>query len=313
MEYKNIKYFIQKWNINERRIRVLCAENRIDGAIKVGKTWLIPMDAAKPIDKRFKSNDDLFYNSVDISEIDKKKEIINNCRPFSLSIIKQLKEKLFVEWTYNSNAIEGNTLTLSETKVVLENGITIKGKPLKDHLETINHRDAIEFIYDLVRKGTKLTEFDIRSIHQLILKEIDSNNAGKYRTENVLISGAKHIPPTYIEVPFEMQKLMNKYNQWSDLHPVIRACYLHGEFVKIHPFVDGNGRTARLLLNFELIKNGYPPIVIKNENRAEYYDSLDKAHTTNDYSDFVILVIELLKEAEDQYLFLLENNKTQSN
>lgn len=237
--------------------------------------------------------------------VDKKKRLIDSFRPFSISMKKQLKEKLVVEWTYNSNAIEGNTLTLSETKVVLENGITIKGKPLKDHLEAINHKEAINFIEELVSKNLSLTEYDIKSIYYLILKEIDSNNAGKYRQENVLISGAKHIPPIFINVPFEMQKLIENYKKWQDLHPIVRACYLHGEFVKIHPFVDGNGRTARLLLNFELIKCGYPPVVIKNEDRSEYYDALNKAHTTYDYSDFIRIIMKLVEESEDEYLFLL--------
>lgn len=305
MEYKNVSYFVEKWNINERRIRVLCSEGRIEGVKKIGKTWLIPIDAAKPIDKRFKQNIELKYNLVDFEIIDRKKTMIDSCRPFSSSMKRQLRDKLVVEWTYNSNAIEGNTLTLSETKVVLQNGITIKGKPLKDHLETINHKEAIDFIEQLVFKDSLITEYDIKSIHHIILKEIDSSNAGKYRQENVLISGAKHIPPAFINVPYEMQKLIEKYKSWNKLHPIVRACYLHGEFVKIHPFVDGNGRTARLLLNFELIKSGFPPVVIKNENRAEYYDSLDKAHTTNDYTDFIEIIKNLVEESEDEYLYLL--------
>ena len=305
MEYKNISYFATKWHIKERRIRILCTEGRIHGAKKVGKTWLIPEDAQKPIDKRYRQVNDLFFDSLDFSIIDEKKDIIDSHRPFSQNMTIQLRDKLIIEWTYNSNAIEGNTLTLSETKVVLENGITIKGKPLKDHLEIINHKEAIEYIEDLVSKNVKLSEYDIKSVHYLILKEIDSTNAGKYRNENVFISGAKHVPPIYMNVPYEMQKMIEKYQIWKDLHPVVRACFLHGEFVKIHPFIDGNGRTARLLLNFELIQSGYPPIVIKTENRADYYDALDKAHTTNDYTDFIRMIIDLVNESEDSYLYLI--------
>ena len=305
MEYKNISYFATKWNIKERRIRILCTEGRIYGVKKVGKTWLIPEDAQKPIDKRYRQVNDLFFDSLDFSIIDEKKDIIDSHRPFSQNMTIQLRDKLIIEWTYNSNAIEGNTLTLSETKVVLENGITIKGKPLKDHLEIINHKEAIEYIEDLVSKKVKLSEYDIKSVHYLILKEIDSTNAGKYRNENVFISGAKHVPPIYMNVPYEMQKMIEKYQIWKDLHPVVRACFLHGEFVKIHPFIDGNGRTARLLLNFELIQSGYPPIVIKIENRADYYDALDKAHTTNDYTDFIRMIVDLVNESEDSYLYLI--------
>jgi len=305
MEYKNISYFATKWNIKERRIRILCTEGRIHGVKKVGKTWLIPKDAQKPIDKRYRQINDLFFDSIDFNIIDEKKDIIDSHRPFSRNMTRQLRDKLIIEWTYNSNAIEGNTLTLSETKVVLENGITIKGKPLKDHLEIINHKEAIEYIEDLVSKNVKLSEYDIKSVHYLILKEIDSTNAGKYRNENVFISGAKHVPPVYMNVPYEMQKLIDQYQAWQGLHPVVRACFLHGEFVKIHPFVDGNGRTARLLLNFELIQSGYPPVVIKTENRADYYDALDKAHTTNDYTDFIKIIVDLVNESENLYLYLI--------
>ena len=272
---------------------------------KIGKTWLIPEDAQKPIDKRYRQVNDLFFDSIDFNIIDEKKNIIDSHRPFSQNMTRQLRDKLIIEWTYNSNAIEGNTLTLSETKVVLEKGITIKGKPLKDHLEIINHKEAIEYIEDLVGKNVKLSEYDIRSVHYLILKEIDSTNAGKYRNENVFISGAKHVPPVYMNVPYEMQKLIDKYQGWQGLHPVVRACFLHGEFVKIHPFVDGNGRTARLLLNFELIQSGYPPVVIKTENRADYYDALDKAHRTNDYTDFIKIIVDLVNESEASYLYLI--------
>ena len=305
MEYKNISYFATKWHIKERRIRILCTEGRIHGVKKVGKTWLIPEDAQKPIDKRYRQVNDLFFDSIDFNIIDEKKNIIDSHRPFSQNMTRQLRDKLIIEWTYNSNAIEGNTLTLSETKVVLEKGITIKGKPLKDHLEIINHKEAIEYIEDLVSKNVKLSEYDIRSVHYLILKEIDSTNAGKYRNENVFISGAKHVPPVYKNVPYEMQKLIDQYQAWQGLHPVVRACFLHGEFVKIHPFIDGNGRTARLLLNFELIQSGYPPVVIKTENRADYYDALDKAHTTNDYTDFIKIIVDLVNESENLYLYLI--------
>lgn len=305
MEYKNITYFVDKWNIKERRIRALCAQGRIPSAKKVGKTWFILESEQKPMDKRYKQVDNVFIDLIDFSSIDEKKKIIDANRPFSQSMTKQLRDKLVIEWTYNSNAIEGNTLTLSETKVVLENGLTIRGKSLKDHLETINHKDAIEYIENLVEKNNELSEHDIKSIHHLILKEIETVNAGKYRNQNVFISGAKHVPPTYMSVPYEMQKLIERYQNWKSLHPVIRAGLLHGEFVKIHPFIDGDGRTARLLLNFELILSGYPPIVIKTENRVDYYDALDKAHTTNNYTDFIKIIVDLVNESEDSYLYLL--------
>ncbi|MDA3932332.1 MAG: Fic family protein [Tenericutes bacterium] len=233
------------------------------------------------------------------------KKKIDEYRPLSANATRSLREKLIVEWTYNSNAIEGNTLTMSETKVVLE-GITIGGKSVTEHLEAINHKEAIEYLELLITERKYLTEWTLKNIHQLILKEIDDDNAGKYRSENVTISGATHIPPNHIIVSELMQKLFAEYEkEWNDYHPVIKACLLHGEFVKIHPFIDGNGRTARLILNFELMKYGYTPIVIKKDRRAEYYEALDLAHTTSDYSKFIQLISEFLIESELLWLRII--------
>ena len=191
---------------------------------------------------------------------------------------------------------------MSETKVVLE-GITIGGKSVTEHLEIINHKDAIEYLENLITEKKDLTEWTLKNIHQLILKEIDDDNAGKYRNENVTISGARHIPPNYMVVSELIQKLIAEYEkEWNDYHPVIKACLLHGEFVKIHPFIDGNGRTARLILNFELMKHGYTPIVITKERSAEYYEALDIAHTTQDYSKFVQLMSDFLIDSESIWL-----------
>lgn len=306
MEYISIKEASKKMHISDRRIRVLCSEGRIEGAVKVGRNWSVPEDAAKPLDAREKDKKKYLGLEYNYSYIDSLKKSIDEYRPFSKNLANSLHEKLIVEWTYNSNAIEGNTLTMSETKVVLE-GITIGGKSMVEHLETINHREAILFIEDLVSNKEEITEWNLKNIHALILKEIDNLNAGKYRTENVLISGAKHIPPKHFEVRYLIQKLVAEYqNQWSEYHPVVRATLLHGEFVKIHPFIDGNGRTARILLNFELMKNGYTPIIIKNENRVNYYDVLDYAHTTMNYGPFIKLVSELVIESEKLWLSVLD-------
>ncbi len=306
MKYISSKAASEKWGISDRRIRVLCSEGRIEGAVKIGRNWSIPTDAAKPTDAREKHRKNYIGLEYDFGNIDTLKEAIDKHRPFSKSLAQSLHEKLIVEWTYNSNAIEGNTLTLSETKVVLE-GITIGGKSMTEHLEAINHRDAILFIEDLTANKDPLSEWNIRNIHALILREIDNANAGKYRGENVLISGAKHIPPKYYEVRELMQKLIAEYQRdWKTYHPIVKATLLHGEFVKIHPFIDGNGRTSRLLLNFELLKNGYPPIIIKNEERARYYDVLDLAHTTMNYAPFIELVSKLEIESESLWLSVLE-------
>lgn len=306
MIYISTKETSEKWGISDRRVRVLCNEGRIEGAIKVGRNWSIPSSSIKPIDAREGTKKNYTGLEFDFSYIDSLKKTIDQHRPFSIKLADSLHEKLIVEWTYNSNAIEGNTLTLSETKVVLE-GITIGGKSMVEHLETINHREAILFVEDFIYKNEPLSEWNIKNIHALILKEIDNINAGKYRQENVVISGAKHIPPKHYEVGDLMQKLILEYqNEWEEFHPVVRSTLLHGEFVKIHPFIDGNGRTSRLLLNFELIKNGYTPIIIKNESRAEYYDVLDLAHTTMNYEPFIRLVSELVIDSEKLWLSVLE-------
>ena len=305
MDYISIKEASEKWKISDSRIRLLCREGRIEGAIKIGRNWAIPFDAVKPIDGRETIKKEYLGLEYDFNTIDSLKEKIDKYRPFSKQLAESLHEKLVVEWTYNSNAIEGNTLTMYETKVVLE-GITVGGKTMVEHLETINHRDAILFIEDLVSNMEPISEWNIRNIHSIILKEIDNKNAGIYRKENVVISGAKHIPPKYYEITDLMQELIEEYdNNWEGFHPVVRATLLHGEFVKIHPFVDGNGRIARLLLNFELMRYGYPPIIIKNEDRAKYYDVLDIAHTTMNYKPFIKLISELVVESERLWISLL--------
>lgn len=298
-----IKEASEKWNISERRIRQLIQDGRIEGAEKIGTTWNIPDDSNKPVDKRYK--DEIEFK-IDLSkdyfkEVDEKLAKLNSKRPLSKEAGKSLQDAINLEWTYNSNGIEGNTLTLKETKVVLE-GITIGGKSVREHLEAINHENAIEYLEDLLRDKSELSEWNIKGLHQLILKGIDDGNAGKYRNDNVIISGANHKLPDYIKVPELMEKLIINYEIWNKYHPIIRASLLHGELVKIHPFIDGNGRTSRLIMNMDLMKSGYVPVIIKKENRLKYYEALDKAHTTGDYTDFIKLVTEAEKQMLVRYL-----------
>lgn len=308
MEFMTTKEAVQKWNISERRIRQLLQGGRIEGAVKVGNNWNIPIHSNKPVDKRsIKLNNTEFKFNLPDNYFDKVDELnkrLNSKRPISKETLKSLKESINLEWTYNSNGIEGNTLTLRETQVVLE-GITVGGKSLKEHLEAINHEQAILFLDDLIEDKEPITEWNIKNIHQLVLKKIDDDNAGKYRNENVKIKGATHIPPDYLIVPELMGKLIINYEDWKKYHPIIRAALLHGELVKIHPFVDGNGRTSRLVMNLSLMNSGYLPVIVKKEKRLEYYNALDKAHTTGDYTDFVKLVNELEIEMLNKYLELL--------
>ncbi|HLR70594.1 MAG TPA: Fic family protein [Pseudogracilibacillus sp.] len=235
-------------------------------------------------------------------KIDQKKALLDAKRPLPKHTLKSLRDKLLLEWTYNTNAIEGNTLTINETKVVLE-GITVGGKTMREHLEVINHRDAITFVEEIVKNQESLTEWQMKNIHRLILKGIDDEYAGVYRDQKVLISGAKHTPPDPLLIQEQMEQLIDWYKKEAkQLHPITRGAMLHVNFVGIHPFIDGNGRTARLLLNLELMKEGFPPIVIKVENRLDYYKALDKAHTEKDYNDFIRLVKVEAEDSIDLYL-----------
>lgn len=305
VKYMSLKQASELWNISERRIRRLIQENRVEGAVKIGNAWNIPEETSKPIDKRYKIEEDKFIIDIPnnfFDNLDTKKRILDSKRPLPKATLKSLEENFKLEWTYNSNAIEGNTLTLKETKVVLE-GITIGGKTMREHLEAINHNEAITFLEELINDKNELTEIDIKNIHAIVLKGIDNENAGRYRTENVIISGASHIPPESILVSELMEKLIYRYDDWKEkYHPIVVSSLLHAEFVKIHPFIDGNGRTARLLMNFEAMKNGYPPIIIKREQRHNYYDALDKGALTGDYTDFVKLVAKQAEEMLDLYL-----------
>ncbi len=302
------KEAVKKWNVSERRIRQLLQGGRIEGAVKNGNSWNIPVDAIKPVDKRVIKPDSTEF-IIDLednyfNEVDQLKRELDNKRPIPKETLRSLEESINLEWTYNSNGIEGNTLTLRETQVVLE-GITVGGKSIKEHLEAINHEKAILYLNDLVKEDNPITEWNIKGIHQLVLKDIDDENAGRYRRENVTIKGATHIPPNYLKVPELMEKLVLNYENWNNFHPIIQAALLHGELVKIHPFVDGNGRTSRLLMNLDLMNHGFNPVIIKKEDRLEYYEALDKAHTTGDYTDFVKLITKLEIEMLKKYLKLL--------
>jgi len=242
---------------------------------------------------------------MDFTELDKLKDKLDSYRPLDKAVLENLHEDLVLQWTYNSNAIEGNTLTLKETKVALE-GVTIGGKSLREHFEAVNHREAIYYVEKLVKENSPLTQFQIKSLHQLILKNIDDKNAGAYRISNVTIAGADHIPSDFTLVQQEMDTFIDWYNGSSQsMHPVERAARVHCDFVKIHPFVDGNGRTSRLLMNLELMKSGFPATVLPVTRRLEYYQALDNAHVKNDYTIFLALIAEIVEDSFKPYWFAL--------
>ncbi len=219
-----------------------------------------------------------------LKRIDGKRDVLNHHRPLSPHIVSKLKEQFALEMTYNSNAIEGNRLTLKETYLVIGEGITVKGKSLKDHLEAKNHFEAIQFLYELIEheKRHTISERLIRSLQQLIVKESDPSVAGRYRTGSVIISGSNHRPPDHTEVPI----LMNELIKWvqshgKQLHPIELATIFHHKIASIHPFFDGNGRTARLAMNVLLMQQGYPLVIVLKNDRKKYYDVLDKADKGN--------------------------------
>lgn len=236
--------------------------------------------------------------------IDAGRSRLDAARPLPPYTVASLREKLHLEWTYHSNAIEGNTLSLRETKVVLE-GITVGGKSLREHLEAINHRDALVYVEDIVSAQEPLSEWQIKNIHRLVLKGIDDQEAGRYRRENVVIAGASTTPPSFLHVEEEMRGVMTWWGSSQHMHPVERAAHLHTRFVEIHPFADGNGRTGRLLLNLELLKAGYPPAIIRKEDRLAYYEALDAACAKGEFDGIVSMVADAVQRTLNEYLVLL--------
>lgn len=227
-------------------------------------------------------------------------------RPLPPDVVSQIREDMRVRFTYHSNAIEGNTLTMSETKAVLEDGITIGGKSLKEHLEAVGHSHAIDYMEALVQKDEALTERTLKEIHNLILRNTDGANAGTYRRMNVLISGAGHIPPPAERVLEKMEAFFRWYGAARGaLHPVEFAARVHADFVNIHPFKDGNGRTARLIMNFELMRVGFPTVIVPVDARPDYYRNLDIAATQGDYLPFVMQIAELAQKSFAPYWALL--------
>jgi len=220
-------------------------------------------------------------------------------------------EKLYgffnTQYTFDSNRIEGNTLTFQETHLVVNEGITISGKSMREHLEAINHNEAVDFVVDLVRRKEPFTERVLLELHSLILKSIDSSNAGRYRTVAVRISGSAHIPPDPLHLPELMSAYFDHYNQQKYvLHPVILAAEMHERLVSIHPFVDGNGRTSRLVMNLILLSNGYTVTSLKGDHtsRMTYYRALEEVQVNNEPIHFYRLIIEHAKKSLEEHLEL---------
>lgn len=244
---------------------------------------------------------------ITIRRIEKKLSTLNNIRLLPETVVRKLREQLQIEMTYNSNAIEGNSLTLKETFLVINEGITIKGKPLKDHLEAKDQYEALSFLYDLVGKDTKPTvsEILIRQLHELVVKKTEEEWAGKYRNGNVIIVGANHTPPDASTVPLLMRDLIKWYSSnYRKYHPIELSAIFHHKLVYIHPFFDGNGRTARLIMNILLMKHGYPLTVVLKNDRSKYYRALANADKEN-YLSLIRLIAQSTERILDLYLRIL--------
>lgn len=236
--------------------------------------------------------------------LEEKLKALNKRRPLSPAVAQKLRERFEVEMTYNSNAIEGNTLTLKETYWVIQQGITVKGKPLKDHLEAKNHKEALDFLYDLVGQKKKITisEHLIKTLHSIILEDIDKEIAGVYRKTDVFITGSDHKPPSPLEVPGKMSELISWLKRNHNKMDVVEFVALfHHKFVQIHPFQDGNGRAGRLLMNIFLMQAGYPLTIIQNNDRKKYYRVLTLADQGN-FKPFVNFIAQAILRSITIYL-----------
>ncbi|MDE5948815.1 MAG: Fic family protein [Prevotella sp.] len=213
-----------------------------------------------------------------LRECDTLKGRLSELRPLPAVAMKKIEDALAIEYTYESNRIEGNTLTLQETELVVNEGVTIAGKTMREHLEAINHAEAIGYIKDFAKREIEISERTIKEIHALVLHGIDRENAGRYRNVPVMISGSRHTPPQPFLIEKQMENFIIRFEQMteSNVHPVLTAAYLHDELVRIHPFIDGNGRTSRLLMNLYLLRNGYTLVNLKGnmEDKTSYYKAL---------------------------------------
>ena len=305
MEYMKVSEAARKWGISPRRIRVLCRDKRIPGVTRNGNLYMIPADARKPEDGRVSEATKRQALLQMLSQVDDRLSALQQCRPLTAGEAERLHGEFAVEFTYNSNAIEGNTLTLKETARVLE-GITIDQKPLKDHLEAIGHRDAFLYIEDVAKKELPLSESVIKNIHSLVLMDRPEDK-GVFRRIPVSIVGAytEPVQPYQIE-PMLTKLLAENENRRKTMHVIERIARFHLEFEGIHPFIDGNGRTGRLILNLDMIRNGFPPVNVKFSDRRRYYDAFDAYYRDGNADVMTELLAEYVLERLNEYLRVLK-------
>jgi len=246
---------------------------------------------------------------MDFRQVDALQATLAALHPLNAGELARLREEFAIENTYHSNAIEGNSLTLRETALVLKEGITIAEKPLKDHLEAIGHRDAFQYIENLASKKVMLTEKNIKDVHALVLMN-DSENRGIYRSVPVQIMGSAHVPPQPYHIEEHMKKLFAHYEQSKQqLHIIEAIALFHLQFESVHPFIDGNGRTGRLLMNLELMKAGLLPVNIKFADQSRYYDCFDAYHQTGTAAKFATMLANYEQQQLERYIAILEGTK----
>ena len=295
--YITVNQAAKKWGLSDRRVRNLCLAGKIPGAYREGRAWKIPSEATKPTDGRYKSKESL------VPIIEKKLEILKNRRPLTEGELERLNEEFLVEFTYNSNAIEGNTLTLRETDMVLR-GLTIDQKSFKEHMEVIGHKEAFDYVRQLVSENAPISEKIIKDIHYFVLAD-KKDDRGVYRRVPVRIMGAAHEPvQPYLIVP-KMEELLERYKS-SEEDIVTKMARFHIEFEGIHPFIDGNGRTGRLLVNLELMKAGFPPIDIKFTDKLKYYQAFDEYYVNDNISAMADMFARYINQRLDLYLSILD-------
>jgi Fic family protein len=237
-----------------------------------------------------------------------KKARLDALRPLPDAAVRNIRQSLTLEWTWHSNAIEGNTLTLRETKMIVEDGLTVGGKSLREHFEVLNHQEAITLVERLAAGGDALKTEDLLSLHAMIMQKIDASFAGRYRNAGVRIGGANFVPPNALKIGVLVEELFEwTHDPVNKLPTVAKAAIFHHRFVWIHPFFDGNGRTARLLSNLLLMKAGFPPAIILKNDRKKYYDALNKANQ-GDYAKILLLTMQALERSLDIYLSNLSNS-----
>ena len=308
MKHLKVSEIAEKWGISTRRIRLLCSQGRIAGVVRKGNLYYIPADAPHPIDARKYAKNKRWHSYTPLLEqIEEYQKRLTALRPLTPAETDALREIFLVEHTYNSNAIEGNTLTLQETSLVLQ-GMTIDQKPLKDHLEVIGYKEAFEYMERLAKEQKTLSVPDICDIHYLVLSHRQEDR-GRFRRVPVKIAGAltEPVQPYRIE-PMLQELIEDWHSHYAQLSIPEQVALFHLRFESIHPFIDGNGRTGRLLMNLQLIWAGLPPINVKYTDRRRYYEAFDEYARNGSPESMISLIAEYIAERLAEMVNILSDN-----